>query len=111
MMVKAIDRIYHEWDAALSENDVEKLLALYHPDAIIESPLIPYLMGKNDGFCKRKEELRKFIEYVAQHKPIKRKYYRHSYFTDGKTLSGNIQGCRPQVSKWILSKSWKFKMG
>ena len=26
-----IERIYHEWDAALSKNDVSALLALYAP--------------------------------------------------------------------------------
>jgi ketosteroid isomerase-like protein len=45
--LKAVERIYHDWDKALSENDVEGLLAIYAPDATIESPLIPHLMGTN----------------------------------------------------------------
>ncbi len=84
--LKAIDRIYHEWDAALSENDVDALMALYHPDAFLESPLIPYLMGEERGICQGIDEIRKFAELIAQRKPVKRKYYRYPYFTDGRTL-------------------------
>ncbi len=32
-----MDRIYPEWDKALADNDAETLLALYAPDAILES--------------------------------------------------------------------------
>jgi ketosteroid isomerase-like protein len=39
------ERIYYEWDEALANNDVERLLALYTPDATLESPLIPHLLG------------------------------------------------------------------
>jgi ketosteroid isomerase-like protein len=53
----AADRIYHEWDAALASNDVEALLALYHKDAIIESPLIPYIMGIERGICQGTDEI------------------------------------------------------
>src|SRR5262249_12573230 len=40
--VESIDR---RWDKALSQNDVDVLTALYAPDATIESPLIPHVMG------------------------------------------------------------------
>jgi ketosteroid isomerase-like protein len=33
----AAERIYYEWDKALSNDDVEALLALYAPDAVLES--------------------------------------------------------------------------
>lgn len=39
------ERMYHAWDEALSRNDAAALTALYAPDAVIESPLIPHLMG------------------------------------------------------------------
>ena len=41
-----MERIYRDWDKALSENDAEGLLQLYAKDAVIESPLIPHLMAK-----------------------------------------------------------------
>jgi hypothetical protein len=53
---KKLREFYHEWDAALArleglapeklEEGVGAFLALYAKDAIIESPLIPHLMGK-----------------------------------------------------------------
>jgi|SRR5690242_16089494 hypothetical protein len=79
-----MDKIYFEWDKALSENDPMKLLACYSKDATIESPLIPHLMGKQEGVCRGHDEMRPFFEKVAQRKPPVRQYYRTGYLTDGK---------------------------
>lgn len=85
--VAAAERIYHEWDAALASDNIDALLALYTDDVIIESPLIPYLLGTKGGVCQGKAELKKLLELVAERKPIhSRKYARVKYFTDGKTL-------------------------
>src|SRR3954470_3154968 len=62
---EAIERIYHDWDAALSKNDPEALLALYAPDATLESPLIPHLMQKEHGICKGHGELRELFNILA----------------------------------------------
>jgi hypothetical protein len=58
-----IERIYHDWDAALArleelpperlDEGVEGLLALYAKDAILESPLIPHLTGTDLGCAPR----------------------------------------------------------
>jgi ketosteroid isomerase-like protein len=45
---KIIERVYHEWDKALSSNDMDALLELYAQDAVIESPLIPHLQKKKN---------------------------------------------------------------
>lgn len=79
-------RIYHDWDEALANNDINALLKLYTEDLIIESPLIPYLLNTDEGICRGKNELRKLLEIVARRKPEKRRYYRQKYFTDGKLL-------------------------
>ena len=47
-----VERVYYEWDKALSENDAKALLELYAPDGVIESPLIPHLLGKKEGVCR-----------------------------------------------------------
>jgi SnoaL-like protein len=78
-----MDRIYHDWDKALSENDAEALLKLYAKDAVIESPLIPHLLGKADGVCRGQDEMRPFFEAVATRKPSLRQYYRTGYVSDG----------------------------
>ena len=72
----AAERIYHEWDKALAQNDINALLALYAEDAVLESPLIPYLLNKEEGICRGHAEIREIVEQVAIRKPNLRKYYR-----------------------------------
>ena len=48
----AAERIYHAWDAALGRKDLEAALALYAPDATIESPLVRHLLGGAEGICR-----------------------------------------------------------
>jgi ketosteroid isomerase-like protein len=81
-----IDRIYHEWDAALSKNDPEALLALYAPDATLESPLVSHLLGTEEGICRGRDELRKLFQILAPRKPAVRQFYRTGYFTDGRKV-------------------------
>jgi ketosteroid isomerase-like protein len=55
--------MYYAWNEALSRNDAAALTAFYAPDAVIESPLIPHLMGKDQGLCRGQEEIRTFGEH------------------------------------------------
>ena len=69
---------------------------MYAPDAVIESPLIPYLLNIEGGVCHGKEALRRLLHIVAERKPKKRQYYRKKYFTDGKTLIWEYPRVSPQ---------------
>jgi hypothetical protein len=81
-----IERIYMEWDEALSRNDTNALLALYARDAVLESPLVSHILGTTQGVCRGYNELKKFFEIVATRKPSTRKFYREGYFTDGRKV-------------------------
>jgi len=81
-----IKHIYHEWDDALSKLDVERLLALYAPDATLESPLIRHLLKTDRGVLHGHDQLRKLFDELARTQPETRKFYRKGYFTDGKML-------------------------
>ena len=81
-----IERIYRDWDTALSRNDTEALLALYAPDAVIESPLIPHVLGTPTGICRGHAEIKRLLDAVAARKPKIRQFYRTGYFTDGKIV-------------------------
>jgi hypothetical protein len=83
---EAIERIYREWDEALAHSDVEALLEFYAVDAVIESPLIPHLLGKARGICTGREEMRPFFEALRERKPPVRQHFRTGYFTDGKKV-------------------------
>lgn len=81
-----VERIYREWDKALSENNVKALLALYAPDAELESPLVSHLLEKEEGVCRGRAELQRFFEALAPRKPNVRQFYRTGYFTDGRKV-------------------------
>jgi ketosteroid isomerase-like protein len=81
-----VERIYREWDEALSKNDPAALLALYAPDAVLESPLVPHLLNTTTGVCRGHQELKKLFDILATRKPPVRRFYRTGYFTDGHRL-------------------------
>ena len=81
-----VERIYFAWNDALSRNDMTALLALYAPDAILESPLVPYLLGVERGVLRGHAELRKLFDKLVETKPPVRQYHRTGYLTDGKRL-------------------------
>jgi hypothetical protein len=85
-LAKIAEKIHLEWDEALANNDVERLLKLYAYDAIIESPLISHLLNQHSGICRGHDELRPILALVAERKPIIRKYHKNKCFTDGKTI-------------------------
>ena len=81
-----VERIYFEWDKALSQNDANALTNLYAEDAVIESPLIPHVLNQKEGVCRGRVEIRRFLDQVASRKPTVRQYHRTGYLTDGKKL-------------------------
>jgi ketosteroid isomerase-like protein len=81
-----IERIYREWDDALSKLDVERLLGLYAADATLESPLIRHLLKTDRGVLHGGDELRRLLKELAKTQPKTRQFYRKGYFTDGKTV-------------------------
>lgn len=81
-----VERMYFAWNEALSRNDAAALLALYAPDAVFESPLVPHLLGGERGILHGREELRRLFDKLADTKPPVRQYHRTEYLTDGKRL-------------------------
>ncbi len=82
----AVENVYHAWDTAWSNDDLDAMIALYAPDAVLESPLVAHLLGKTPGICHGRDELRALLEKAAPRKPGARTFYRRGYFTDGRTL-------------------------
>jgi len=81
-----VEHMYFAWNDALSRNDAETLLALYARDAVLESPLIPHLLGMESGVLRGHDQLRPLFAKLAERKPPVRQYYRTPYLTDGKRL-------------------------
>jgi len=81
-----IERVYFAWNDALSRNDADGLLKLYAPGAVLESPLVPYLLGTESGVLRGHAQLRPLFQKLRDTKPPVRQYYRTAYLTDGKRL-------------------------
>ena len=80
------ERIHNAWNAALGAKDTASLVALYAEDAVIESPLVAYLLGTRDGICRGRNAIREFIPLVFKHQPSERRTHRNAVFTDGRVL-------------------------
>ncbi|HVV74210.1 MAG TPA: nuclear transport factor 2 family protein [Verrucomicrobiae bacterium] len=93
---QAIERIYREWDDALSRNDPDALVALYAPDATLESPLVPHLLHKERGICSGRDELRALFGVLASRKPKVRTYYRRGYLSEGRRVMWEYPRATPQ---------------
>ncbi|SKA01528.1 SnoaL-like domain-containing protein [Enhydrobacter aerosaccus] len=85
-MTTPVEHMYFAWNDALSRNDAEGLLKLYAEDAHFESPLVPHLLGGDNGTLRGRRELKRLFDLLAERKPPVRQYYRSGYLTDGKRL-------------------------
>ena len=81
------ERIVRLWDEALGNKDLEAALALYAPDASIESPLVQHLMRTKDGIVAGKDGLRAFITLVFRTNPPQRKRFKQGFFSDGRVIT------------------------
>jgi ketosteroid isomerase-like protein len=87
MSIGTIEHVFHAWDEALGARDTDASLALYHEDCTLESPLVCYLLGRQDGIVRGKVALRRFVEQVFAHQPPQRRRFRTGFLTDGTRLT------------------------
>ena len=104
-------RIYHAWDEALGNRDLAASMALYAPDASLESPLVRHLLGTDVGVVRGRHELRRFVEQVYQHQPALRQRYRTGYFTDGRQLIWEYPRVTPSGEQIDLVEVMELKDG
>lgn len=81
--IGAIEHVFQAWDDALGAKDLDASMALYHPEATLESPLVCHLLGSNEGVVSGREALRRFVEQVFAHQPPQRRRFRTGFLTDG----------------------------
>lgn len=81
-------RIYDQWHEYARAGDVDELLALYHPDAALESPLVPAILDTPGGVCHGRAEIRRFLEEGTRRRPnaLVRWYRSGEVLCDGRTL-------------------------
>ena len=75
-LLDAAEIVHVAWNDALARKDANALAALYSDDAIIESPLVAYLLRTERGICEGKKSLRAFIPKVFANQPAERRTHR-----------------------------------
>lgn len=83
------ERVYVLWDRYARERDVGGLLSLYAEDAILETPLIPAILGVDRGALQGHAALRHFFEEGGRRRPndlVRWHREKDKYFFDGTRL-------------------------
>jgi ketosteroid isomerase-like protein len=109
--MNAIEHIFHAWDEALGAKDLDAAMALYQPDATLESPLVCHLLGTDQGIVRGHAELRPFIEQVFAHQPPQRRRFRTGYFTDGTRLTWEYPRESPDGEQMDLVEVMEIRDG
>jgi ketosteroid isomerase-like protein len=104
-----IEHMYVAWDAVLSRNDATALLGLYAPDAVLESPLVPHLLGGDSGVLHGHKELKRLFDKLAERKPPIRRYYRTGYLTDGKRVVWEYPRATPNGEQMDFVEAMELK--
>lgn len=61
--------VHDEWDRRTRAHDIDGLLDLYTPDAVLESPLVPRIMDTDSGVLTGHDQLRAFFERGTRGRP------------------------------------------
>jgi ketosteroid isomerase-like protein len=83
----AIEHIFRAWDDALGAKDLDASMALYQPDATLESPLVRHLLGIEEGIVRGRENLRAFVAQVFAKEPPQRRRFRTGFLSDGSRVT------------------------
>ncbi|MGF6306549.1 putative SnoaL-like aldol condensation-catalyzing enzyme [Bradyrhizobium sp. i1.8.4] len=105
------ERVYRLWDEALGNKDLEAALALYAPDASIESPLVQHLMQTSDGIVQGRDALREFITRVFCTNPPQRRRFKQGFFSDGRILTWEYPRQSPDGDQMDLVEVMEIKDG
>jgi hypothetical protein len=87
------------------------MIALYAPDALLESPLVPYLLGGHDGVLDARERIAALLDRAAPRKPDARTFYRDGYFTNGSRLMWEYPRAAPNGEQMDFVEAMDIENG
>lgn len=105
------ERIHHAWNDALATKNAEALIALYAEDAMIESPLVRYLLDTDEGVCKGRDAIRAFIPLVFKHQPKERRTHRNPVSTDGHVMMWEYPRATPEGDQMDFTEVMEIENG
>ena len=111
MASEQIEHIFTAWDDALGAKDVDAAIALYQPDAMLESPLVCHLVGTKQGVVRGREDLRRFVAKVFAHQPAKRRRYRAGFLTDGSRVTWEYPRQSPEGDQMDIVEVMEIRDG
>ncbi len=104
----AIEHVFTAWDDAFGAKDLDAAMALYHPDATLESPLVCHLLGVEEGVVHGRDALRSFVAQVFEHQPAERRRFRTGFLADGQCVTWEYPRQSPDGgARWTSSRSWR----
>lgn len=107
----AIEHVFQAWDDALGAKDLDASMALYHPHATLESPLVCHLLGTDEGVVRGREALRRFAEQVFAHQPPQRRRFRTGFLTDGARLTWEYPRASPDGDQMDIVEVMEIRDG
>ena len=105
------EAIYAAWAKAFAEKNLEGVLALYAPDATLESPLVNNLLGTELGIVQGRDNLRKFFGIIIDSTPTLKNRHRANFFTDGKTMIWEYPRLTPTGEQTDMAEVMELKDG
>ena len=105
------ERIYDAWAKGFAERDLEAIVALYAPDATLESPLVNNLLGTDSGIVTGREQLRKFFGIILESTPSLKDRHRANFFTNGKVMIWEYPRVTPSGEQTDLAEVMELKDG
>jgi ketosteroid isomerase-like protein len=109
--LEAAEAVHQAWNDALARKDAEALVALYADDAVIESPLVSYLLGTERGICSGKQAIRDFLPKVFANQPEERRTHRNPVFTDGRVMMWEYPRSAPDGDQMDFTEVMELEGG
>jgi ketosteroid isomerase-like protein len=109
--IDAAERLYQAWADAFANKDLEAVLALYAPNATLESPLVNTLLKTERGVVEGRDDLRHFFGIIISSTPALRNRHRESFFTDGRTMIWEYPRLTPSGEQTEMAEVMKIENG
>jgi len=109
--VKAAERIYQAWADGFANKDLEAIMALYAPNASLESPLVNTLLKTERGIVEGHDNLRHFFGIIISSTPPLKNRHREGFFTDGRTMIWEYPRVTPTGEQPEMAEVMKIDNG
>lgn len=80
------EKIYDDWAEGFATLNLDKIVALYAPEAVLESPLVNVLLKTDEGIVRGRDNLRAFFSIILNSGTPLTDRHKECFFTDGKRM-------------------------